>query len=467
MVAQSERRSNIRAYIGFQAERKRKMSDSTLGKKLTELSKEYTIFTWAAQASFNPLCIEKADGVYMWDYDGNKYLDMSSQLVNVNIGLNNQAIIKAIQEQAAKICYVAPKHTYQGRGELGKVIVELAPKNMTKVLFTLGGADANEYAIRMAKAYTGKDKIFSKYESYHGSTYGAANLTGEAVRSSPFPTIPGFIKFDAPHLYTYDIRFDTEEEATKHFLTRLEYQINMEGSDQIAALFIESVTGSNGVYLYPKGYLKGVRELCTKYGIVMVCDEVMSGFLRCGSWFACQLEGIEPDIITFAKGVNSGYAPLGGVLISKEISDYFDSHALPSGLTYNSHSLGVAASLACIQEYKDRNILGNVEVMGKKLAEGLEKLKEKHPSIGDVRSIGLMGAIEFVTDRAARTPLVLDGDTPFMPKFIGKLYANGLATFGHANTIMVAPALIITEAEMEEMFQSLDEACQYPDSLLG
>lgn len=442
------------------------MANSELGKEITALSKEYTIFTWTAQGPFHPLCIEKADGIYMWDYDGKEYLDMSSQLVNVNIGFHNEKIIKAIQEQAEKICYIAPKHTYDKRGELGKVIVELAPKNMAKVLFTLGGADSNEYAIRMAKAFTGKDKIFSKYESYHGSTYGAANLTGEALRSSPFPTISGFIKFEAPHLYTYDLRFDSEEAATAHFLNRLEYQIKLEGADNIAALFLETVTGSNGVYLYPKGYLKGVRELCTKYGIVMVCDEVMSGFLRCGSWFACQLEDVEPDIITFAKGVSSGYAPLGGVLLSKEISEFFDTHALPSGLTYNSHSLGVAAALACIQEYKDRDIPGHVAAMAGKFGARMEELKKKHPSIGDVRYIGLFGAVEFVTDREKRTPLDKDGDMPFVPTLIKKLYEHGLATFGHTNTIIVAPPLIITEEEMDEMFRRLDEVCAYPDSLI-
>ncbi len=436
--------------------------------KIYEDSKKYSMFTWVAQENFKPLVIEKADGIYMWDYDGTRYMDLSSQLVNVNIGFNNQAVIKAIQEQAAALPYVAPKHTYDKRAELAKMLVEeIAPKNMAKVLFTLGGADSNEYAIRIAKAFTGKDKIFSKYESYHGSTYGAANLTGEAERSSPFPTIPGFIKYPAPHLYTYDIQFDSEEEATKHFLNRLEYQIKMEGSDSIAALFIESVTGSNGTYLYPKGYLKGVRELCTKYGIVMVCDEVMAGFLRCGEWFACQAEGIEPDIITFAKGVNSGYAPMGGVLISKEIADYFDNHAIPAGLTYNSHALGVAASIACINEYKRLDIKGHVKELAPKFAAGMEKLKEKHPAIGDVRYIGLFGAIEFVTDRETHTGMKVTKDgKPFLPNLIADLYKHQFATFGHGSTIMVAPPLIITEEQLDEMFTGLDKALTFADEQL-
>lgn len=436
--------------------------------EIYEASKKYTIFTWVAQENFKPLVIEKVDGIYMWDYDGKRYLDLCSQLVNVNIGFNNRNIIAAIQEQAAAIPYIAPKHTYDKRAELGKILIEeLAPKNMSKVLFTLGGADANEYAIRLAKAFTGKDKIFSKYESYHGSTYGAANLTGEAERSSPFPTIPGFIKFAAPHLYTYDIRFDTEEEAAEHFLNRLEYQIRMEGADSIAALFIESVTGSNGAYLYPKGYLKGVRELCTKYGILMVCDEVMAGFLRCGEWFACQAEGIEPDIITFAKGVTSGYAPLGGVMVSKEISDFFDTHSLPSGLTYNSHSLGIAAAIACIREYQRLDIKDRVRTLAPKFKAGMEKLKESHPAVGDVRCIGLFGAIEFVTDAEAHTPMLkTKGGMAFLPQLVQNLYQYGFATFGHGATIMVAPPLIITEEELEAMFEELDKALIFADEQL-
>ncbi len=431
-------------------------------------SKKYTVFTWVAQENFKPLVIEKAEGIYMWDYDGIRYMDLSSQLVNVNIGFNNENIIKAIQEQAASLPYIAPKHTYDKRAELGKIIIEeIAPPNMEKVLFTLGGADANEYAIRLAKAFTGKDKVFSKYESYHGSTYGAANLTGEAERSSPFPTIPGFIKFQPPHLYTYDIQFATEEQATEHFLNRLEYQIIMEGSDSIAALFIESVTGSNGTYLYPKGYLKGVRKLCDKYEIVMVCDEVMAGFLRCGEWFACQAEGIEPDIITIAKGVNSGYAPLGGVIINKKIADYFDVHALPSGLTYNSHALGVAAAIACIREYQRLDIKTNVQTLAAKFAQGMEKLKEKHLAIGDVRYIGLFGAIEFVTDREKHTGMLKGKDgKPFLSQMIANLYKFGLATFGHGATIMIAPPLIITEVQLEEMFGALEEALTFADEQL-
>ena len=313
-----------------------------------EKARKYNLFSFAnaPHKDYKPFFVDHADGIYVYDGAGKEYIDIASELVNVNIGFNNRHIIEAVQKQVERLAYIAPRHAFAEAGELSELLIEkIAPKNMKKVLFTLGGSEANEFAIRFVKAFTGRDKIFSKYESYHGSTYGASSLTGESERASLFPTIPGFIKYPAPHLYGYDIKFKTEEEATKHFLSRLEYQIQQECPESVAAVFIESVTGSNGVYLYPKGYLKGVREICDKYGILMVCDEVMSGFLRTGEWFACQADGVEPDLITFAKGVNSAYAPLGGVLISERIANYYEENAFTAGLTYNAHPLGVAAAI--------------------------------------------------------------------------------------------------------------------------
>jgi len=431
-------------------------------------SKKYSMFTWVPQKVYTPLVIEKIEDIYLYDVDGTRYYDMTSQLINVNIGYNNPAIIKAIQDQAAELCCIAPRHTYPKRAELAKIIIEeLAPKNMAKVLFTSGGSDANEYALRLAKVFTGKDKVLSKFESYHGSTYGAANLNGEAERSSTFPTIPGFIKFDAPHLYTYDLVFNTEEEATAHFLARLEYLIDIEGKDNIAALFIETVTGSNGVHLYPKGYLKGVRELCTKYGIVMVCDEVMSGFLRCGEWFACQLEGVEPDIITSAKGLNSGYAPLGAVILNKEISAFLDDKAVLAGMTYNSHALCIAPAIANIREMQRLKVKENVNTLAPKLKKILENLKANHPSIGDVRCIGLLGAIEFVSDREKRKLMTVTKEgKPFFPALIANMYRNKIATVGHGSCIMFAPILTITEDQLNELAGVVDKALYWVDEQL-
>ncbi|WP_099204128.1 aminotransferase class III-fold pyridoxal phosphate-dependent enzyme [Scatolibacter rhodanostii] len=434
-------------------------------------AKNYTLFSFTGvpQKEYRPIYIEKADNIYVWDENGKEYIDLGSQLVNVNIGFGNQNIIKAIQHQVETLAYVAPKHSYEQRGELGEILIEeIAPKNMQKAFFTLGGSDANEFAIRIAKTVTGRDKIFSKYESYHGATYGAGSLTGEPDRASLFPTIPGFIKYQAPHLYHYDIEFATEEEATAHFLKRLQYQFEMEGPDKIAAFFIESVTGSNGVYLYPKGYLKGVRELCTKYGILMVCDEVMSGFLRCGEWFACQKEGIEPDIITFAKGVNSSYAPLGGVLISKEISEYFDNNPFATGLTYNAHPLGVAAAIACIREYQRLDIKTHVNQLAPILTEQLNWLKEKHISIGDVRSTGLFGAIEFSQNRETHAKISTDKEgRPFLQQMLLVLREYGLLTFGQGSTILFAPPLITTEEQLNEIITRLDKAIEYVDDIVN
>jgi len=431
--------------------------------KQYEAARKYNLFSFAnaPHKDYKPFHIDHANGIYVYDEKGKEYIDASSQLVNVNIGFNNKNIISAIQKQAQRLAYIAPRHAFDEAGELAQLLVEdIAPKNMSKVLFTLGGSEANEFAIRFVKAITGRDKIFSKYESYHGSTYGASSLTGESDRASLFPTIPGFIKFPAPHLYGYDIKFENEEAATKHFLTRLEYQIQQEGPDTVAAVFIESVTGSNGVYLYPKGYLKGVREITKKYGILLVCDEVMSGFLRSGEWFACQREGVEPDIITFAKGVNSAYAPLGGVLVSKEIGEYYAKNSFTAGLTYNTHPLGVAAAIACIKEYKRLNIRKHVLDLEPVLKQKLADLKAKHKSIGDVRSIGLFGAIEFSYSKETKSVIRKNAKGE---AFLGNLIADlrnkyGILTMGGGSTILIAPPLIINEAQLDEIFKRLDKA---------
>ncbi len=442
-----------------------------MSRELYDKAKEYTLFSFTGytQKEYQPFYMKKADGIRVWDDNGREYIELGSQLANVNIGFNNPAIIKAVQKQVEELAYVNPKHTYDQKGLLGELIIkEAAPKNMRKVLFTLGGSDANEFAIRFAKAYTGREKILSKYESYHGGTYGAGSLTGEPDRAALFPTIPGFVKFDAPHTYGYDIKFETEEAATEHFLKRLDYQIQQEGTDKIAALFIETVSGSNGAFTYPKGYLKGVRELCTKYGILMVCDEVMAGFLRCGDWFACERYGIEPDIITFAKGVNSSYAPLGGVIISKEISDYYDQNPFGAGLTYNAHPLGVAAAIACINEYKRLGIKEHVLAMEPILRKHQEKLKENHPSIGDVRGIGLHGAVEFSLDRQNRSPIDATADgRHFNTVFLNYLRDEfGILTFGGGSHFLTSPPLITTEEDLDEIFARLDKACYYADELV-
>lgn len=441
-----------------------------MSKEYLDLARKYTLYSFIGQAqnAYEPFYMKRAEGIHVWDDEGKEYIDLASQLTNVNIGFGNRHIIEAVQKQVAELAYVAPKHQYDQRGILGEKIISHAPANMQKVLFTLGGSDAVEFAIRIAKEFTGKSKFFSKYESYHGGTYGAGSLTGEADRASMFPPVPGFIKFAAPHLYHYDLQFESEEAASAHFLNRLEYQIKMEDPDKIAAIFIESVPGSNGVHVYPKGYLKGVREICTKYHILMICDEVMAGFLRSGDWFAIERENVEPDLITFAKGVNSSYAPLGGVIVSKEIAAFYDQTAFSSGLTYNAHPLGVAAAIACIEEYERLGIKDHVLELEPYLKQKLEALKEAHPSIGDVRSIGLFGAVEFSWNRERFEEIHTDETGGhFLSRFILELRKEGLLSFGGGSTILIAPPLIITEEELDEAFERLDRAIKYVDVLVA
>lgn len=427
-----------------------------------EIKKNHTTYnlqSWAKQKGLNPIPIEKAEGIYMWDYDGNRYTDMSSQLVNLNVGHGNRQIIEAIKEQAEKYCYLSPSYGSEPRGELAKMIIERMPDNMGKVFFTNGGADANENAVKIARMFTGRQKVFSRYRSYHGSTYGAGNLTGEPRRYPLEPGAPGFVKFFDPYIYREKISFESEEAAAEYYVSKLREQIIYEGANNVAAIVMETITGSNGVIIPPKGYLKGVREICDEFGIMMICDEVMAGFGRTGKMFAFENFGVKPDIVSFAKGVTCGYVQLGGVCVSKEIAEYFDEHLLSCGLTYSGHPLACAAGVACLKFYDEVNILDNVNASGKLLGEELEALKEKYEIVGDVRYIGLFSAIELVRDREKKTPLVEYGKDPagIMKSIIGKLAAKGFMTYSHENMILICPPLIITPDQVREEMAKVRE----------
>lgn len=426
----------------------------------------YCLQSWSRQKGLNPLPIERAEGIYMYDFDGNRYTDMSSQLVNLNVGHGNRAIIDAIKEQAEKYCYLSPSYGSEPRGELAKMVIELMPDNMGKVFFTNGGADANENAVKMAKMFTGRQKVFSRYRSYHGSTFGAGNLTGEPRRYPLEPGIPGFVKFFDPYIYREPIKFDSEEAATAYYIAKLREQMIYEGAGNIAAIVLETITGSNGVIIPPKGYLEGVRKLCDEFGIVMICDEVMAGFGRTGKMFAFEHFNIKPDIVTFAKGITCGYVQLGGVAVSKEIAAYFDDHLLSCGLTYSGHPLACAAGVACLKYYESEHILDNVKCSGKVLGEILEDMKAKHKCVGDVRYIGLFSAVELVKSKETREPVVPYGKDPdnVMGKLIGKLKAKGFMTYSHENMIMISPPLIITEEQVREEMIKLDEVLSDFDS---
>ncbi len=429
---------------------------------------KYNLHSWSIQNELDPKVITKAEGIYYWDHNEKKYFDMSSQLVNVNIGHGNQKVIDAIKEQAEKLAYIGPAHAVDVKSELSSKLLEIAPDNMGKVFFTIGGAEANENAIKIAKMFTGRDKIFSRYRSYHGATYGASNLTGEPRRFVSEPGIPGFVKFFDPYLYRSPIDFESEAEASQYYLEELRKQIIYEGRESVAAIFLETVTGSNGVIIPPKGYLKGVREICDEFGILMVCDEVMVGFGRTGEWFACDNWDVEPDLITFAKGVTSGYVPLGGVLVREDIADFFDENPLMCGLTYSGHPMGCAAGVATLEVYQEEELLENSKKMGEYLGEELEKLKESHPSVGDVRYIGLFSSVELVKDKESKEALVPYGQDPnrIMPKILASLKEKGFSTYSHENIIIVAPPLIITKEEIEEAINILDQVLSEVDEMI-
>lgn len=441
----------------------------TTAKEISETSRQYNLHSWSTQGVLKPKVMIGGEGIYFWDGDGKRYYDMSSQLVNLNIGYGNKKVIKAVQEQAERLAFSAPSFAIDVRSQLAKMVVEAAPDNMAKVFFTLGGADANENAIKIAKMVTGRFKIFSRYRSYHGSTYGAANLTGEPRRYACEPGIPGFIKFFDPYVYRSPVPFVSEEAATEYYIGQLREQIIYEGRESVAAIFLESITGSNGVIIPPKGYMKGIRKICDEFGIMMVCDEVMTGWGRTGEWFAVDHYDVKPDMITFAKGVTCGYAPIGGVIVSKEIADYFEEHFMSCGLTYSAHPLGCAAGIATIEFYKETGLISQAKERGVLLGELLEELKSKHPCVGDVRYIGLFSAIELVKSKMTKEPLVEYGQDPegIMKKIIGMLGAKGFYTYSHENSLIVAPPLIITGQELQDAMGIMDEELSEVDGMIS
>lgn len=438
------------------------------GEEIKSTLMEYNLQSWSKQKSINPISVEKAEGIYFWDYDGNRYSDMSSQLVNMNLGFGNPAISQAIKDQVDQYCFVGPSYGAESRAILAKKIIGLMPDNMGKVFFTNAGAESNENAVKIARMFTGKHKIFSRYRSYHGSSFGAGNLTGEPRRYTLEPGVPGFVKFFDPYVYREGIEFESEESASSYYLKKLEEQIQYEGPDSVAAIVMETITGSNGILIPPKGYMPGVRALCDKYGILMICDEVMTGWCRTGKMFAFEHFDVKPDIVTFAKGVTCGYVPLGGVVVSKEIAAYFDDNLLSCGLTYSGHPLSCAAGVACVNYYEEADILSNVNKVGQVLGEVLEKMKQNHKSVGDVRYIGLFSAVELVKDKETKEPLVPYGRDPkgIMGKITGLLKERKFMTYTHENMVLVAPPLIITEEQLREELKKLDEVLTIVDQEL-
>lgn len=435
--------------------------------EVLDMDHRYNMHSWSAQKKLNKIIpVEKSEGIYFWDYNGKKYYDMSSQLVNMNLGHHNQYIIDAIKEQAEQLCFIAPGQSVGIRAALAKRIVEKAPEGMSRVFFCNGGADSNENAIKMARLASGKGKILSMYRSYHGATIVAGNVSGDGRRFSAEigGNAPGVVHFHGPFPYREEINFASEAEETKYHLTMLEKTIIAEGHDKIAAIILETVVGANGVIMYPEGYLAGVRALCDKYGIFMICDEVMAGFGRTGEWFAIQNWGVSPDMITFAKGVNSGYVQLGGIVMNEKVASHFDENVLGCGLTYQGHPLACAAGYASMDYFDDHNVLENVKKQGKVLGEILEEMKEKHPCVGDVRYIGLFSAIDLVKNKETKEPIDEYGlGNPNQASVIAKCKELGFYTYGRDNVVQVCPPLIITEEELREAMKILDEVLTWAD----
>jgi taurine--2-oxoglutarate transaminase len=442
--------------------------------EILPISQEHVFWTWSAQAKVQPIPVKRAKGVYFWDIEGKRYLDFNSMTMCVNIGHSNQRVINAMVHQARELPYAAPGMATKVRAIASKMIAELTPHNaLTKILFTLGGADANENAIKLARDFTGRFKILSRYRSYHGATAGAMALTGDPRRLAWEPGLmPGVVHFLDPYRYRSTFHRSnpeiSDEQFCQDYLNHLEEIIRFEGPQTIAGILIESVTGTNGIIIPPEGYLQGVRALCDKFGIIMIADEVMSGFGRTGKWFAVDHWGVVPDIITMAKGLTSAYAPLGAVAMKPEIADSFNEHAFESGLTYTSHPISLAAAIANIQVMKDERIIEHASKMGAVLHRLLADMGELHPSIGEVRNLGLFGAIELVKDRITREPMApWNMTSPEMVEFRKFCLGHGLYIYTHWHTVLIIPPLIITEAQLQEGFSVLDKALEITDKAIN
>jgi taurine--2-oxoglutarate transaminase len=432
--------------------------DPARGAAVLAADRAHVFHSWSAQKALTPLAIAGAEGCYVWDYDGNRYLDFSSQLVNTNIGHQHPRVTAAIAEQAVKLSTIAPQYANEARGQAAERLAALAPDGMTKVFFTNGGADANENAIRMARLHTGRDKVLSFYRSYHGNTGAAISSTGDP-RRWPNEYATGHVRFFGPYLYRSSFWASTEAEECQRALEHLEQVIQFEGPATVAAILIETIVGTAGVLVPPRGYLAGVRALADKYGIVWIADEVMCGFGRAGSWFAFEPHGVAPDLITFAKGANSGYVPAGGVIISDEIAATFDDRVFPGGLTYSGHPLACASIVATIDAMRAEGIVDNAARIGTQvLGPGLAELASRHPVIGEVRGLGVFWALDLVSNRQTRAMLApYGGSSEAMSTLAGQARAAGLLTFTNYNRLHVVPPCTITDAQAKEGLAILDD----------
>lgn len=439
------------------------------GRRAYELDRKHVFHSWSAQAQLKPMTIVAAQGSYVWDGDGNKLLDFSSQLVNTNIGHQHPKVVAAIAEQAAKLCTVAPQHVNAARSEAARLVAERTPGDLNHIFFTNAGADAVEHAVRMARLHTGRYKVLSRYRSYHGGTDTAINLTGDPRRWPNDYASSGVVHFNGPFLYRSSFYAQTPEQESQRALEYLDRLVQMEGPDTIAAIILESVPGTAGIMVPPPGYMAGVREICDRNGIMFIADEVMAGFGRTGKWFAIDNFDVQPDLITFAKGVTSGYVPLGGVAISDAIYATFADRPYPGGLTYSGHPLATACAVATINAMEDEGMVANAARIGSDvLGPGLHELARKHPSVGEVRGLGVFWAIELVADRQTREPLApYGGSSAALNAVVAACKSGGLLPFSNYNRIHAVPPCNVSDAEVADGLQILDAALTVADGYVG
>lgn len=442
------------------------MSPITTGmssREIVDLARRHTLFEWSAQNQVDPIPVAGAKGVYFWTPEGKRYLDFNSQLMCVNIGHGDERVVAAIQRQAATLAYANPFMATEPRARLGEKLAAITPGDIDTFFFTNGGAEANENAIKLARCMTGRHKILARYRSYHGATAGSMSLTGDPRRWQVEPGIPGVVHVLDPY---HGIQRGWEDAASS--LAMLEEVIQLEGPHTIAAFILEPVTGTNGILVPPEGYLQGVRALCDKHGILMIADEVMSGFGRTGEWFAVDHWKVVPDLLTMAKGLTSAYVPLGAVGMQQHVAQHFRDRVFYGGLTYNSHPLACAAALATIEVYEQDDLIANARRMGRLMADLLAGLETRHPSVGAVRSIGLFGIVELIRNRKTREPMApFNGTSPEMSALGRRFRENGLYTFVRWNTFFTNPPLSITEAELREGFDIIDRALATTDRAAG
>lgn len=434
-------------------------------RRIVQQNRDYTMFSWSVQSTANPIHMKRGDGVWFWDGDDQKWLDFSSQLINLNVGHQHPKLLEAIKKQVDELCFAGPGFATEPRGALGKKLAEVT--GLAKTFFTLGGAEANENAMKMAKLFTGREKIITRYRSYHGATMGSMTASGDPRRWAVEPGIPGIVRVFDP--YCYRCPFGQKVETChRECVSHIEEVIQMEGPSSIAAILVEGVTGSNGLLVPPDDYYAKLRALCDKYDILLIDDEVMSGFGRTGKWLATQHYGIRPDIVTCAKGLTSGYLPLGAVIVSDKIARHFETNMLWGGLTYSGHPVCCAAAVANLRIYEEEKIFENVATQGRYLAERLKAMKQKYGCVGDVRQVGLFSVIELVKDKKTREPLApFNGSSAEMGKLAGHLKSKHVYAFSRFNMLWVCPPLIIKEEELRYGLDVVEEGLALVDATLA